>query len=372
MNNNLHGIIYAFNASPAGLGELTARRTSASLPFGGRYRLIDFALSSMMNAGVRDVGVVMERDYQSLLDHIKSGKEWDMSRLRGGLRLLPPFGIPGSDMGVYQGGADALSSILPYLTAIPQDYVVLAPGNLCANIDLGEALCAHRQANADITAVCGDCDPDGPHYRFIPGVDGQAREMLLDQAGPGPGVASLEVYILSTRILIHYVRWCAERGRLHFHKDALNRFFADGGVMNLYMHRGFARRILTTGDYFKSSMELLDPKNREALFPPQRPVRTKGRPAVSTYYGEAAVSKNSLVADGCYIEGELENCIVSSGVRIEQGARLQNCIIMHNTVISKGAELASVIADKNVFVSPGVTLAGSRLLPLTIPKGSRI
>ncbi len=153
--NRLHGIIFAYDQRTE-LRELTERRTGASMPFGGRYRAVDFALSNLLNAGVTDVGLVLHGRYQSMLDHVGSGKVWDMSRKRGGLHLLPPFNYL-HDWGVtpFRGKMEALAGVRDYLDEIRQDYVVLMEGDLVANLPLTDIFEHHLRTHADITAVCG-------------------------------------------------------------------------------------------------------------------------------------------------------------------------------------------------------------------------
>ena len=194
---NLHGLILA-DRSSRDLRELVMVRTSSSLPFAGRYRLIDFALSNLQNAGVRDVGVVMQRNYSSLLDHIGSGKEWDMSRKRGGLKLLPPF----TGSGEYEGIIDALENVRGYIEDIKQDYVALMRGSLAASVDLADVMYKHVKSGADVTAVCTNYTPEGEHHRFIVGEDGFAKEIMLRRVGPGEGVATLEIYVMSKETLL--------------------------------------------------------------------------------------------------------------------------------------------------------------------------
>ena len=364
---NLHGLILADRSSHE-LRELVMCRTSASLPFAGRYRLIDFALSSMQNALVRDVGVIMQQDYQSLLDHIGSGKEWDMSRKRGGLKLLPPF----TGSGEYEGIIDALENVRGYIEDIKQDYVALMRGHLAANIDLAAVMYQHVTSGADITAVCTNSTPEGAHHRFVVGEDGFAKEILLRRTGPGEGCATLEVYIMSKEVLLGIIDRCDNALNHKFHRDGLGGLLAGGGRIGVYMHDDYAVQITSVNGYYKASMDMLDHDKRNQLFPEARPVRTKGRSDVSTYYGDKAVSQNSLVADGCIIEGSLENCVIFRGVRVGAGAVLKNCIIMQDTVISDGVELNYVISDKDAFVSKDVTLSGSPRLPLVLPKGSRV
>lgn len=364
---NLHGLIMA-DRSSRDLRELVMVRTSSSLPFAGRYRLIDFSLSNLQNAGVRDVGVVMQRNYSSLLDHIGSGKEWDMSRKRGGLKLLPPF----TGSGEYEGIIDALENIRGYIEDIKQDYIALMRGSLAASIDLSDVMAQHLKSGADVTAVCSNITPEGEHHRFIVDENGFAKDIMLRRVGPGEGVASLQVYVMKKDVLLGIIDRCDNALNHKFHRDGLGGLLAAGGKINIYMHNDYAVYIESVNGYYKASMDMLDRDLRRQLFPGDRPVRTKGRSDVSTYYGDHAVSRNSLVADGCKIEGTLENCIIFRGVRVGAGAVLKNCIIMQDTVISDGVELNYVISDKDVVISKDVTLSGSPKLPLVLPKGSKV
>lgn len=365
---NVHAIVYAYHSSPR-LGELTRMRTNASLPFASRYRLIDFALSSLSNAGVRDVGVIMQRDYQSLLDHLGSGKAWDLSRRRGGMRLLPPFG---NSRGDYSGTAEALNAVISYVRDIPQEHVILMPADILCNIDVAAAVKRHVQSGCGITAVCTRKTPGGTHYRFTTDDAGHVTQLLSRQVGEGPGVASLEIYVARKDVLLDILDRCERENRFHFHRDGLAAYLERGGTMDVSMYNGYFARIDAVEDYFAASMDMLLPGPRASLFPTDRPVRTKERSDVSTYYGERARVENSLVADGCIIEGAVKNCVLFRGVRVEAGVTLENCILMQDTIIRAGAALKFIIADKDVQVAPYVTLTGSEKLPLVIPKGSML
>ena len=216
---NLHGLILADRSSHE-LRELVMCRTSASLPFAGRYRLIDFALSSMQNALVRDVGVIMQQDYQSLLDHIGSGKEWDMSRKRGGLRLLPPFGLDDGRR-QYSSIIDALISVQGYIRDIKQDYVCLCRGSLAANIDLAAVMRHHVASKADVTVVCSERSPEKKHYRFVTDDNGYVSELLMHRTGAGAGYASLEMYIMSKETMLGIIDRCDSAINRKFHRDGL-------------------------------------------------------------------------------------------------------------------------------------------------------
>lgn len=369
--NNVHGIIHAYHGY-AELRELGSHRTGASMPFCGRYRLIDFALSSMMNAGIHDVGVIMQKGYQSLMDHMGSGRTWDMSRRADGLRLLPPFGLPDATKGLYEGCMEALSAVHSYLRDIKQEYVVLARGDLCANVDIEKAVVQHLSSNVDVTAVCTTRTLPYVHHSFILGEDGLARQLLCLQSGDTGGINSLEIYIMSKSRLLELVDWCAQRGRLHFHRDALMHLLREGGKVGIYMHEGYARHIVDVNDVYEANLDMLDAEKRAQLFLEDRQVTTRERIDVSTYYGDGASVKNSLIADGCIIEGSVENCVLFCGVQVAAGATLKNCVVMNDTVIGPNVELDCVISDKNVHISPYVSLTGNTKLPIVIPKESKI
>ncbi len=367
---DLGGIIYAYHPSP-GMRELAAHRTSASVPIGGRYRLIDFPLSMMTNADVRDVGVVMQRDYQSLLDHLGSGRAWDLARNTGGLRLLPPFGHAGSLSGEYGGGMEALASVAPYISSVKHNHIVVGRGNLLANVDLGAAFRRHMETKVDITAICADGKREGAYNRFIPGKDGITAEGLLCRCkDASAGVASLEIYIIKKELLLSMVSDSITRCEKHFHRGELMRVLENGVRLGLYLHGGYAKHVDDVRGYYEASMDMLSNEVMGELFPTARPVYTKGRGSVSTYYSEEAHVSNCLIADGCYVEGELEGCVLFRGVKVGKRAQLKNCIIMQDTRISENVMLSSVISDKDAEISPFVQLAGSRRLPLVIPKGS--
>lgn len=365
------GIIFAYKKYPE-LRELVQSRTSASLPVCGRYRLIDFALSSMRNAGITDVGVVMQQDYQSLLDHLGSGKPWDMSKHSGGLRMLPPFGLPDYHKGNYAGTMEALIASSSYIKDMPQNHVVLLLGGLCGNIDLEKACSQHLHSDAGITAICGNYQPDIMHHRYIIGSDGYISGLLYDRMGPGEGVPSLEGYIIDKDLLLELIDTCRSQDMHRFHQDAISMYLARGGKMLPYMHTTYARFVRTVDGYFAANMDMLDPVNRAAVFPADRPVLSKFSEGVSTYYGTESSSINSLVADNCIIEGSIENCIVFPDVHIGPGASLKDCIILKGTRVGAGAILDHIIADKDVTVSPNITLLGNAKLPIVIPKGAEI
>ena len=369
---DMHGIIFAY-PSHIRLKELTEHRTASSVPFGGRYRVIDFMLSNMVNAGVNDVGVIMRENYQSLLDHLGSGKDWDLSRKRGGLRLLPPFGYAGGprDANTYRGRMEALFSVTNYISRIRQEYVVLADGDIVVNLPLEEIFRNHLDSGADITCVCTSpayC-PEGDDVGFVTlGKGGRVTDVSLGRPEKD-SKGLLNTYILSKKLLENLMAHCAAHNLYHFQRDVLQNMNDRLNIAG-WEFGGFSARLQSVSDYFVQSMNLLKPEVRGDLFSRARPIKTKVRDEASTYYGPSSRVKNCFVADGCYLEGEIENSIIFRGVRIEEGAKVKNCILMQDTRVLSGASITYAITDKDVSINPGRTLVGHESYPIAISKGA--
>ena len=368
---DMHGLIFAY-AGGARLKELTEHRAVSSLPFGGRYRVVDFMLSNMVNAGITDVGVIMRENYQSLLDHLGSGKAWDLARKRGGLRLLPPFSYAGKGPyeGAFLGNMAALSDITNYLSHIRQEYVVLAEGTLVANLPLEDALRHHVDAGADITAVCtpGRLGASEHACYILSDDKGVVADIARGREMQG-AVETLGVYILSKKLLETLVSHCAAHNLYDFERDVLQSMM---GTLKIHVHmfEGFAARMNTVSSYFEHNMDILRADVRASLFLKDRPIKTKVRDDASTYYAPGAHVKNCIVADGCFIEGSVENSVIFRGVRVEPGVRVHNSILMQDVRVSAGAILGYTIADKEVVIGPGRMMMGHATYPIAIAKGS--
>ena len=368
--NDLHGILFAYR-SDSRLGELTRPRNTCSLPFGGRYRLIDFMLSNYVNAGITDVGVIVHESYQSLLDHLGSGKDWDLSRKHGGLRILPPFSYAEHGHGEYRGNMEALAGVAGYLQNIRQDYVIMGWGDIAVNLPVAQVLEQHLATGADITVVCTPTLKGAPQSSEYVEVsdEGRITDLSVHPISAGKALESLELYVLSKQLLLDLVDYCAAHDVHSFSRGVLQARLKSLKLVP-YVHEGYAGRFQSVSDYYQRSMDLLDPAVRDDLFNPARPVRTKDRSSPSTYYGPDAKSIHSLVADGCLIEGEVENSVISRHVVIEAGAKVSNCVLMQGTVVKSGASLSYVITDKDVTVNQDRMLMGHFTYPLAIAKGS--
>ena len=364
------GIVFS-NMHDDQMGDLTMVRTMGSVPFGGRYRLVDFALSNMVNAGIRDVGMITKSNYHSLMDHVGSGREWDLARKIGGLTILPPYAR--AKAGMYRGNLDALNGIYAFLASSKAKYVLLCDCDIVANIDYNAMLAAHEESGAGVTILCGRYDV-APHHGEDLILSIQENGFLRD-AFQSAGVGGEQDVYMNAAI---------------FDRELLLRLTADGvshgqysinGVIseqarsnNVYCYRcsGWSYHIHNLTEYFAANMALLDEKVRQELFLPERPILTKIRDEAPAKYGLSSSVKNSLVADGCIIEGMVENSVIFRGVKIGQGAVVKNSIIMQSTVVNNNAELEYVVLDKDVLIKDGRRLAGYLTYPLYVPKKSHI
>ena len=366
--NGLHGIIFSYEKRND-LRELGEIRSAASIPFGGRYRAVDFALSNLVNAGVTDVGIVLHGRYQSMLDHLGTGKVWDLSRKRGGLRMLPPFNYQ-QNWGAlpFRGKIEALAGVRTYLDEIRQDYVALMDGDLVVNLPMADIFESHVKSGADVTVVCGNdsfATEDGTYFEM--NRDGRITEVLYRLHTPR-GYRGLEVYILSKKLLCEIVDECSARDQFSWRQELQTR--KDSLNLRSYVWGGFAAQIRSVQEYYDRSMQLLDPTIRAELFTPERPIRAKGADKPSTYVGSNGRCVNSLVADGCRIEGTVENSVLFPGVVVEEGAVVRNCVLFKEDIVRRNAQLSYIIADKDVEILADRTLMGHATYPIVLAKGS--
>lgn len=363
--NTMHGIIFSYEKK-SGLRELLDHRIHGSLPFGGDYRVIDFVLSNMVNAGVRDVGVIMHGKCQSLLDHLGNGKSWDLSRNYGGLKLLPAFAYTEhrQDAGAFRGKLEALGCVRDYLQDIRQEYVVLSDSDVVINLPLDDVLQQHIDTQADITAVCTEVPGGKEDVYFQLNESGRIVDTAYDMFAPR-GYRCLQIFVMKTDLLRQIVDDCMAHNHYSFQHYVLQDMVT-ALHLHAYVWDGYAAHIDTVQSYYQRSMELLRSDVRAELFCPRRPVYAKENGSASTYIDPTGVCVDSLIADGCDIQGNVRRCVISRGVRIERGADVEGCILCKGTVVKKGAILRNVITDKYVVVSENRTLMGAEDYPMVI------
>jgi len=366
--NNVLGIIYS-NSYDSVLSELTNLRTMGSVPFGGRYRLIDFPLSNMVNSGISTVGVITKSNYRSLMDHLGTGKPWDLSRKRAGMFILPPFSSAGSG-GVYNNRIEALQGSLAFINRSNEEFVVMCDSNVVCNVDFNELLNAHTETGADITIAYKQGDAPNLEDMMTFNFDntGRITNAALYQCSARGSAYSLNIFVMRKALLERLINEAACLNLDDFEQDIIRRNIDKLKIFG-YECLGFARTLDGIQSYYDISMELLNTGNRDALFTPERPIYTKLRDDMPAIYGLGSTVKNSLVADGCKIDGEVENCILFRRVTIAKGATVKNSIIMQDTFIGENAQLNCVITDKSAVIKPGKTLSGAENFPVFVGKG---
>jgi len=372
---NVAGIIFA-NMHDSTITDLTKLRTMGSVPFGARYRLIDFPLSNMANSGISTVGVITKANYQSLIDHLGSGGAWDLSRKTGGLRLLPPYGNTANSLtsgGLYRGRLEALANVIRFIELAPVEYVVLSDCDIIANIDYKKVVKQHIEKSADITVVYGRNSSVQSEFttKTILNIDssGQVSEVLIRPEDGSKANISMNMFVMGKEFLLDMVKEATSRNLYNFEVDIMQHRCKELKIFG-YEYTGYYSQIDSLIAYHRANMELMDFDNRQSVFNPDRPIYTKIRDEAPARYGLRACVENSLIADGCIIEGSVENCVLFRGVRIERGAVVKNSVIMQDSVINKKCEMNFVIADKDVTVGSYRPLIGTQDYLVFVNKGS--
>ena len=368
---NVMGIIFANDATT---GVLTEKRTMASLPFGGRYRQVDFALSNLAAAGVNHVGIISRHSYQSLMNHVGSGEEWGLELGEGGLEYLTPFAQSVSDS--YRGKLDSLHTSMDFLKEGSDDeLVVMIDSAIISNVDLNAVLNAHVASGKDVTVVTvnGICNGKKKIDLALSVADGEIKDIVVDYPASENYLASMDIFVTTKAWLINMVESAVAHGKCHMDRDLVMNGWQTGVVsVNVYEFDGVALYNESEEEYYHNTLALLNKGVRDDIFSGKHPVWTKTRDRVPCYYGENVKMENVLVADGCMLEGEVEDSVLFRQVTVEEGAEVENCIIMNECVIGKGAEVKYAILDKNVTVTPGAKICGTKEHPIVIKKGETV
>ena len=373
-NADALGIIFP-NSYDSLVPELVGERLMASIPFAGRYRLVDFILSSMVNCGIGNVSIVVRRNYHSLMDHLGSGREWDLTRKNGGLHIFPPYSD--KTVKIYSGRVEALASIVDFLRDQKEKYVVMSDANIAVNFDFNAMIDAHIASGADVTAAYRvEPIPDVAmnssavrkemYYTLDMDETGKVTQMLVNPQVDGDQNFCLNIYIMDRELLVSWIEKAFMRGDIYFERDILARSLDRLNVRG-FRFDGYVARICDMKSYFDENMKLLDEDNLNALFTPGS-VYTKIRDDNPTRYINGSRAENIMAADGCVIEGEVENSVLFRGVKIGKGAKVKNCVLMQDTVVEDGASLEYIVTDKDVTITADKEMRGTDSLPVYVAK----
>ncbi len=376
----VNGIIFS-NIHDKTIPELTRKRTMASIPFGAKYRLIDFTLSNMVNSGITNVSVITHYNYQSLIDHIGSGKDWDLARRKGGIKILTPYitSFANATNTLYSTRLEALMSINYSLSRFDSDIIVFSDCDVICNIDLNDMINDHINSGADITFAVKKVELDEKEAaKNIIMYSDESGKLVETVAYPQTGVSGsldmdLNIFVADRRYIQNLVNDAIAHGYKSFSRDILG-IGVEKRNFRTYSYDGYFAKITSLASFFSHNMKLLEaPEIRDELFgQKKRPVYTKVRNSAPTKYGSNSVVKNSLIADGCVIEGTVENSILFRDVKVGANTTIKNSILFQDTVTGENVFLNCVIADKNVVIRDDRILSGHESLPFFIEKGKMI
>ena len=368
------GIIFP-NSYDSLVPDLVSERLMASIPFASRYRMCDFMISSMVHCGIDNISILVRKNYHSLLDHLGNGREWDLARKNGGLNIVPPFAQ--KQIKVFSGRIEALESIRGYLMKQTEKYVILSDANIAVNFDFNALLDAHIKSGADVTMVYRKQEipqslirqsTAGMDLYYALGINGErVSKIYINPKESGEMNFSLNIYVIDRELLIRMVDEAYLHGDVYFVRDILEKKIDQMDVRG-FCYDGYVAHIHDMNSYFEENMRLLKEENINALFSGNQ-IYTKIRDDNPTRYINGAKAKNVMVADGCVIEGEVENSVLFRGVKIGKGAKVKNCVLMQDTVIEDNVSVEYVITDKNVTISEGKSLTGNDTFQVYVAKG---
>lgn len=368
---NAFCILFADSNETLDLSEISNERTLASVPFGGRYRLVDFALSSLVGAQIHNIGIVTRNKYGSLMDHVGWGKDWDLNRKNGGIKFLTPF-LKNSDSAAIGNRIEALNSVMDYIKTSLPEYCILCDSNVVMNIDLEKFMEYHEEKGGDITFAYTCMSTTAKELEVMLDDNGKLIDTMYHQYPHAEEKnIQLNMVILKRDLLVSLIEKGVTYGWYSIKKDVIAHGFNEYNIYG-YKVEGYTSVINSVETYYNTNMDLLNKDVRLELFVGKNPILTRIKDSVPTIYGENCNVTNSLIADGCTIDGTVENCIIFRDVKVAKGAVVRNSIIMQNTSISENAMLSCVITDKDVTIGAGRVLAGTETMPFIINKGKNV
>lgn len=363
--NNCLGIIN-LDENESRMGELVRNRPLASVPVAARYRIIDFILSNMTNSGIECIGIFAKNKARSLMDHLTNGRPWDLHRKRDGLKVF--------NFGDYSPSYDDVHNFndnIEFVKYSKKKYVLIAPSYMICNIDFKELAYRHKKEKNDVTIVyknidnanekCIDCD--------VLNINENNRVLSVgENIGKEKNASiSTEMYFMKTELFIDIVNECIKSGMYKKIKH-----FIHGNLDNLnvraYEFKGYLSCINSLKSYYDANMDFLNSEVNKEIFYGNRHIYTKPKDEGPTQYTNKSSVKNSLVANGCYIEGKVEDSIIARRVYIGPGVKIKNSIILQGASINSGCQLENVIADKKIDIEKEEICIGSKKWPIVMVK----
>ncbi|RXI98662.1 glucose-1-phosphate adenylyltransferase subunit GlgD [Anaerobacillus alkaliphilus] len=348
------------------LNELTYFRCGAAVPFAGRYRLIDFVISNMTHAGMTDIAVFTRKKYRSLMDHLGKGKSWDLDTKYGGLFILPPDWNDPTD--ISKGDLQHFHNNLDYFYRGKAEYVLVSGSQHICTVDYQEVYEHHLKTGADVTVIYKKVEmlePEHKHCRKLETSD-EGRVIKVTNEEYNNNVY-MNMYLVSKKLLLQLVEYGIAHGATHFFNDCIASETANLNVQ-AFEYKGVYSVVNSVQSYYKNSLQILNPDFYRELFFSEQTILTKVKNEPPARYLQGSVVSNSLVGNGCIIEGTVENSILFRGVVVKKGAVIKNSIVMQRCDIQENSILENVILDKDVTLTEGKRLIGNEQMPFVIPK----
>lgn len=348
------------------LNELTYFRCGSAAPFAGRYRLIDFPLTNMVNSGVQEVAIFTRRKYRSLFDHLGTGAGWDLDRKHGGLFILPPDWNDPSD--ISRGDLSHFHNNRDYFERSESDYVLISGSQYISNQNYKEAFESHVERNADITLISTTYETLSQEHNFCLKIDTDEDGWVNDLTNnPSNHNIFTGVYIINKKLLLELVDECIANYKSHFFLDGIKDNL-DRLNVQAYNQDEYSVVINSLESFYRHSMNLLNNGTYKDLLCVDKPIRTKTSDQPPAKYMENAKVTSSILSNGCVVEGEVDHSILFRGVQVKEGASIKNSIIMQRCTIEPGVHLENVILDKYVTITENQTLKGVKEQPYVVAK----
>ena len=341
------------------LGVLTTRIAKPAVPYGGKYRIIDFPLSNCINSGIDTVGVLTQYQPLELNDYIGSGKPWDLDRLDGGVHILPPYQqSKGGDW--YKGTANAIYQNIPFISRYDPEYVLILSGDHIYKMDYSLMLDVHKERNADCTIAVIEVPMEEASRFGIMNADetGKIYEFEEKPKNPKSNLASMGIYIFSWDKLKKYLieDEADPNSSNDFGKNIIPKMLEDDQNMIVYRFNDYWKDVGTIDSLWEANLDLLDPKVKLDLSDPDWRIYARTPSSPPQYINDNAKVQNSLITEGCNVCGKVEFSILFNDVTVEEGATINSSLIMPGAVIKKGASVQYAIVAENCVIEEGATV----------------
>lgn len=348
---------------------LTEQTAKPAVQFGGKYRIIDFPMSNCVNSGIYTVGVLTQYQPLVLNEYIGNGEPWDLDRVASGVRVLPPYqGSNGADW--YKGTANAIYQNLNFIDRYDPDYVLVLSGDHIYKMDYSLMLKQHKETGADCTIAVLDVPLDQASRFGIMNTDEDNRILEFEEKPPHPKStkASMGIYIFNRALLTEYlIRDEADpNSSKDFGKNVIPAMLNDGRRMFAYAFEGYWKDVGTIGSLWEANMDLLGSDPAFRLHDPAWRIYFRNNAEPPHLIGDFARVTNSLITEGCEIQGVVENCVLSSGVKVARGAYVKDSVIMSGVTIGEGATVNYSIIDSDTEIGAGSVIGRTKSTPENI------